>query len=271
MSIIHQALKKIQKERQGRGFVIGPHDTVWSRRDRTTPLKWFFLSSLSILGISIVILLWTLKPWDFKSSSEYKRQSIEKKENHILTSPDKTISSGERIKVERAKEHNTKGIELYKKGRFTEAIYEFEMALSLDPVYAEVYNNIGLAYKRMGETEKAKVNYENALRYRPDYPEALNNYGTLLDELGRRKDSMEYFKKASQLDPLYSAPYLNMAILLEKEGKIDEAIIYYKRFLSLSKEAVDTPLIKEVREKVLYLATGSVNNPGLLNRPRDER
>lgn len=250
MSIIHQALKKIQRERQG--FAVGPRDTVWSRRDRNTLLKWFFLSSLSILGISIIILLWTLKPWDFKSISEYKGQSV---------------SSGERIKVEGAKEHNTKGIELYKKGRFTEAIHEFEIALSLNPVSAEVYNNIGLAYKRMGQMEKAKINYENALRYRADYPEALNNYGILLGELGRAKDSMEYLKRATQLDPLYPDPYLNMAILLEKERRIDEAIIHYKRFLSLSKETVDSTLVKEVREKILYLSTSNINNPGLLNRP----
>lgn len=265
MSIIHQELKKIQRERQG--FAVGPRDIVWSRRDRNTLLKWFFLSSLSILGISIIILLWTIKPWDFKSTSEYKGQSIEKKEDHIFTSPDKTVSSGARIKVEGAKEHNTKGIELYKKGRFTEAIHEFEIALSLNPVYAEVYNNIGLAYKRMGQMEKAKINYENALRYRADYPEALNNYGILLGELGRAKDSMEYLKKATQLDPLYPDPHLNMAILLEKEGRIDEAIIHYKRFLSLSKETVDSTVVKEVREKVLYLSTSNINNPGLLNRP----
>jgi len=85
----------------------------------------------------------------------------------------------------------------------------------------------------------------------------MNNYGVLLDGMGNHGLAQEYFKKAIMLVPDYPDPCLNMAISLEKERRFDEAVDYYERFLSHARQR-EGPLLKDIRERVLYLNTSGL-------------
>ncbi|MBI5286668.1 MAG: tetratricopeptide repeat protein [Deltaproteobacteria bacterium] len=249
MSIIHQALKKVQQQRGGGIPVLGSWEASHVKVNRVALLKGLSISLAIILGILIFLLLWGLTPPRGKGLSTSKKE----------VSPLISVKVNDITAIEKARGHNKRGVELYMKGRFIEAAHEFDEAIKLYPNYAEAYNNLGLVSRKMGDNKKAKSNYEKALGYRPDYSEALNNYGILLEDLGKREEAMEYFKKASQIAPLYPAPYLNMAISLEKGGRVEEAVWYYRRFLSLPEGSEDPELIKKVKEKILYLTTGSLD------------
>ena len=156
-----------------------------------------------------------------------------------------------------ARNKNLRGVELYREGKFFLAKEEFLFSIQIFLEYAEAYNNIGLTYKQLGDVKKAEDSYKKAIKYKPNYPEAMNNYGVLLDGMGNPGLAQEYFKKAIMLVPDYPDPCLNMAISLEKERRFDEAVDYYERFLSHARQR-EGPLLKDIRERVLYLNTSGL-------------
>lgn len=169
--------------------------------------------------------------------------------------------------LEAARAKNLKGMEFYKQGDFPLAKSEFLSSIEIFPQYAEAYNNLGLTYKQLGDMKNAENSYEKALEYKPDYPEAMNNYGVVLEAMGNSNEAREYFKKAVLIAPEYPDPYLNMAISLEKGKRFEQAISYYEGFLSCVKQG-DNSLIKNVRERMLYLSANRFEIEK--NRQKDE-
>ena len=68
------------------------------------------------------------------------------------------------------------GIEVAQRGLWQEAIYRWERAVDIDPVYAEAWNNLGIAYEHEGVFDKARDAYEKALDLAPDNMMIQQNY-----------------------------------------------------------------------------------------------
>lgn len=68
-----------------------------------------------------------------------------------------------------------KGNYLYQKGRYEQAISEYESVLSAKQHSAELYFNIGNCYYKLNKVAPAIYNYEKALVLNPDDVEVLNN------------------------------------------------------------------------------------------------
>ena len=68
-----------------------------------------------------------------------------------------------------------KGNYLYQKGRYEEAIREYESVLATKQHSAELYFNLGNCYYKLNKVAPAIYNYEKALVLNPDDPETLNN------------------------------------------------------------------------------------------------
>lgn len=62
------------------------------------------------------------------------------------------------------------------KGKYKEAIMQFEDALKYNPVFpAGVYNQLGIAYKMLQDISKAKQLFQKAIELEPRYTGAINN------------------------------------------------------------------------------------------------
>jgi tetratricopeptide (TPR) repeat protein len=57
---------------------------------------------------------------------------------------------------------DTKGFILYNLGKYEEAIYYFDKAISIYPEYAEVWNHKGSALQKLGKGEDAKECFNKA-------------------------------------------------------------------------------------------------------------
>lgn len=68
------------------------------------------------------------------------------------------------------------GIEVARKGLWTEARFRFERAVDLDPDNPEALNNLGVALEQQGEFERAKAAYEKALKLKPGNLYIQQNY-----------------------------------------------------------------------------------------------
>ena len=265
MSLIHQALKKVQTNQGDNALPLYQNPSVREQGSWRRSLRSLLLISVFCLLFAVVIAGWTIIMRQTNNVGvKDNSNDVTLTKNHGNTPALITIDSkaknqernsdGNRMLtvLEEAKNRNLNGMDLYRQGKFSLAKDGFLSSIKIFPEYAEAYNNLGLTYKQLGDMKGAADSYKKALHYRSDYPEAMNNYGVLLEAKGDSKTAKEYFKKAILTKPDYPEPYLNMAVSLEKGKRFEEAITYYEGFLS-QRKSEDNPLTKEVRERILYL------------------
>ena len=68
------------------------------------------------------------------------------------------------------------GINVAQRGLWREAIYRWEKAVELDPMYAAAFNDLGIAYEHEGQLDKARKAYEKAIKLDPNNPQIRQNY-----------------------------------------------------------------------------------------------
>jgi tetratricopeptide (TPR) repeat protein len=129
--------------------------------------------------------------------------------------------------------HNNLGDALDKKGRFDEAISQFQEAIRLKQNYAEAYNNLGTALDKKGRLDEAISQFQEAIRFKPDYTEAYNNLGTALARNGRLDEAISQFQEAIRLKPEYADACYNLGIALDGKGRFDEAISQFQEAIRL--------------------------------------
>jgi hypothetical protein len=74
--------------------------------------------------------------------------------------------------------NNLLGVALFEKGKIEEAIYYYDKAIFIAPLYAYAYNNRGVAYIKLGRSQQSAIDdFNKAIHLRPDYADAYNNRG----------------------------------------------------------------------------------------------
>jgi tetratricopeptide (TPR) repeat protein len=73
------------------------------------------------------------------------------------------------------------GVEMARRGLWSEALFRFHQAESLDPRNPRVLNNLGVAYEATGEYDKALGYYKQALQIDPNNRELRANYGRFVE------------------------------------------------------------------------------------------
>jgi Flp pilus assembly protein TadD len=68
------------------------------------------------------------------------------------------------------------GIEVARRGLWSEARFRFERAVGLDPDNAEALNNLAVALEQQGEFSKAREAFEKALKLKPGNLYIQQNY-----------------------------------------------------------------------------------------------
>ncbi len=146
--------------------------------------------------------------------------------------------------------YNKIGIAYHQLQDFKAAIQNYEMALELDPTYAEPRNNIGTVYYSQKKIKKAIKQYEEALKYAPQSASIYSNLGTA--EFARKKydKAFEAYQHALELDPNVFESRNTAGSLLQdrsveerakyhfylaktyaKAGMVEQAIAYIRRAL----------------------------------------
>jgi type IV pilus assembly protein PilF len=68
------------------------------------------------------------------------------------------------------------GINVAQRGLWREAIYRWEKAVQLDPMYAAAFNDLAIAYEHEGMLDKARKAYERAIEIAPNNSQIRQNY-----------------------------------------------------------------------------------------------
>ncbi|MBI5238663.1 MAG: tetratricopeptide repeat protein [Deltaproteobacteria bacterium] len=239
MSLIHEALKKLEGRRLGYGEPASkPLPSRKNGSSRHVP---------AILPLLLVAAL--LSAFLFARYYRTKRtaQGMPAKAGQSDAAGRQV---GEAVKSAEAATpwagHNAKGVEHYRAGRLKDAIVEFEKGASSGPGAtdkAALLNNAAVAHMSLGDAAKALRLLKQATSLRPGYAEAVNNMGAVMQKKGRLDDAEAYFKKASELRPDYADARLNRASALERIGLYKEALSEYEKYLVIEGDGADSEKI----------------------------
>jgi len=184
MSYIHEALKKAQKEKDGRyhkyhGIVSAP-----GYKPRFFSGKVLGWSSLFLISLAFTAPLWL--------SSRDSDPPIHEPAQHKATAQQETLVNAVAL-YEKAR--------LFQKSRrFQEAKRLYEETLSVDPYYVDALNNLGVIHIHDKNYSAAHAFFAKAIRLKPDYVDSYYNLACLHALKGELKQSLSHLKKAVSLD-----------------------------------------------------------------------
>ncbi len=98
---------------------------------------------------------------------------------------------------------------------------------------AVLYNKIGIAYHQLLDFKSAMENYQMALRLDPTYAEAINNIGTIYYAQRKHKRAIREYKKALKLAPESASIYSNLGTAYFARKKYKDAFAAYQKALEL--------------------------------------
>jgi superkiller protein 3 len=127
------------------------------------------------------------------------------------------------------------GNTLHEKGRWDDAIAEYQEALRLKPDYAEAFNNLGLVLRNKGRTEEAINSYRTAIRLKKGLSEAHFNLGYALHNQGREVEAMDSYRTAVRLGTKHAWAYLKLGTFVASKGQMEEAIPLFQAAIRLAR------------------------------------
>lgn len=87
------------------------------------------------------------------------------------------------------------------RGRFADAITNFQKALELMPGQPEIYQDLGCAFARNHQPEQAIIQFQNAFRLQPGDAGAELALAETLSDSGQASDAINHFYQVLALDP----------------------------------------------------------------------
>jgi len=184
-------------------------------------------------GIEPGEYLLTVKVEGFQEFSQkiYIKVGQEYKTEIILTksATDKRVSNPE------AKKIYDEAIQLYKQGKYREAIGSFERVIAIVPDFAEGYYNLGLTHLQIGNPDAAITMMEKAIELKKDFLEAYFGIGQAYMMKEEEDKAIEAFRKAITVIPDDANAYLNLGIMYFNYNKYDLALNVLLKALSLDK------------------------------------
>lgn len=209
MSYINDALRKAQKERDGRyerfsGFITpGLNEPGRSRKRRLAVAAAIVLFFMIPAGLLLTLYV------------RYQPSSMNKGTQPSAVSENPAaLPSATRQEAGPTVQEETIRREAPAEARYKEA----------------------LSAQRKGDRRRAEVLYRQALALDPGHVRALNNLGVLCMEEQKEEQAIALFGKAIVLKRDYVDPYYNLACLYARKNEIDESLWYLKLAMTISDE-----------------------------------
>ncbi len=121
-----------------------------------------------------------------------------------------------------ADEHVERAVELFHRGRWTEAAREFRQDRG------DWQFNLGLTLEAAGRHGEARAAFEAAVELMPEDVEPRLALGGVLRTLGRAEEALAAFEAASSIDPNHEASFAKRIETLAELGRHDDAeTVYY--------------------------------------------
>ncbi len=136
---------------------------------------------------------------------------------------------------------NTLGVRLFQQGRYSEALQQFQVALSSDPSNPDAYYNLASTYHKMGIAQKdqqlieqSESLYNQCLDLQPNHVDCHRGLAVLLAESGRPDSALTLLKNWAATNPAMADPRIELGRLHQEFGKPQVAEQYLDEALALN-------------------------------------
>jgi tetratricopeptide (TPR) repeat protein len=96
---------------------------------------------------------------------------------------------------------------------------------------AEDFNSLGISLTQNGSYDEALINYNMALELDPDYADALDNKGSTLILMGQYDEAESIYDKLLINYPSSSVSLFKKGMVLAAKGDPEAALVYYDKSL----------------------------------------
>ena len=111
--------------------------------------------------------------------------------------------------------------------------------LSDSELAAHAFSAIGCLLWQGGKAEKALSAYDVAIRLQPDYAEVYNNRGNIKNRLGCSDDALTDYDTAIRLNPHFAEAYYNRAVHKVLCEEFDAAIVDFTEAIRLNSDSAE--------------------------------
>ncbi len=248
MSYINDALRKAQRERDGRyerfGGIIasGPERPGQPRKRRVAVVA----ALLVVIPAGLLLAVYILQPPPVKKGTSLPPPAVNSAPSQIATQSTAREAVPEGVALPKGPPAETAAVGMGSKPRNAEAELRYQEAFTA---------------QRTGDAAKAAALYERVLLLDPGDVRALNNLGVVLMGQGQRERAIALFSRAIVLKKDYVDPYYNLACLYAQISEIDESIWYLKVAMTINGEVINwaekdadmksvvaSPAFKKIRE-----------------------
>lgn len=222
MSIVHEALRKAERESAG-SFPsrIPPRDPIRRSFLEFGPKALCFVLFLGLAGAVLFFYLPKMSSAPPVRSAGVIAKALPSR------SPEPA--------AQRAPLRLQEGLSYFRQGQLPQAEEAFRDAVRIAPTLAVAHNNLGLVLRREGRLPEAASEYEEALRIDPRYPEALHNLGLVKDRQGLSGEAISRYREALALDSSLVEAHYQLGGVLERTGDLNGAREEFRLFLSQAK------------------------------------
>jgi tetratricopeptide (TPR) repeat protein len=132
-----------------------------------------------------------------------------------------------------AEGHTCLGNVDFSKGRYEDAVKQFQLSLELDHSDDEALRSLATANQKLGNISAAEDAYRRAIELRPKYWGVYNAFGSFYSNQSRYDDAATMFRKVIQLAPLNYRGYSNLGGIAVLQGQYQEAVDALQKSIAL--------------------------------------
>lgn len=256
MSIIHDALKKAEREREP----VSPRLLPLHGTGRASQRRWKRVVMASLLVSATTLggfAAWTW--WPHASSAlvtpppraaparaltpaaDSAQREVGRSATDLPHTPEDVSwtrrgdapSSSAPAAYRRAESVFAEAQQAEADGQWEQAIRHYRQAIDLNPLLLEARNNLGNLLIQQRQIAAAIIELRAALAADPNYALARNNLGSAYLLNGEEGRAVQEFLTAVHIDSAYVSPYYNLALLYAQRGDVDQSVAFLTKALAL--------------------------------------
>ncbi len=125
------------------------------------------------------------------------------------------------------------GYSLEKKGRLSEAIVQYRLAIKFDPTFPGSHIRLGMSFAKSGRPEDSVLPFRRALELNPKDAETWYNLGVSLGQMHRPAEAQDAYEHSLGLDPANFDGWFNIGLCFSDTDQPQAAIISFSKALEL--------------------------------------